>query len=70
MERSSHPCLTRGCRHPDTDHVVTPELAGREEVVVWCFGCRRHESRESRRWFQPWFRKSPPAASDFAVRSL
>jgi hypothetical protein len=48
-----HPCLRRGCRHPDSAHVATPELAGPQEVVVWCVVCQRHETRGVRRWFSP-----------------
>lgn len=51
MDRAPHPCLGTGCRHPDSEHVATPELAGPEEIVVWCFACRRHETRAPRRWF-------------------
>ncbi len=51
VERPPHPCLDRGCRHPESEHVATPELAGPREVVVWCFACQRHETRGPRRWF-------------------
>jgi hypothetical protein len=47
--RGPHPCLDRGCGHPETDHWRTPELAGPLELVVWCVSCRRHEVRR-RRW--------------------
>jgi len=45
-----YPCLGRRCGHEATDHVLTPELAGPTEVVVWCAKCHRHETRRPTRW--------------------
>ncbi|HKN06541.1 MAG TPA: hypothetical protein VJ021_02900 [Thermoplasmata archaeon] len=69
MERPSHPCLGSGCRHPESEHVATPELAGPEEVVVWCFACRRHETRGSRRWFQHRARSSSAKPRGYSPRT-
>ncbi len=57
--RGPHPCLERGCGHSDTDHLPTPELAGPNELIVWCAACRRHESRRKRSWF----RRAPSTGS-------
>ncbi len=46
--RGAHRCLARRCGHPDSDHVPTPELASRGEVIVWCVACLRHEGRTFR----------------------
>ncbi len=50
--RGPHPCLDRGCGHPETEHLRTPELAGPRELIVWCAACRRHETRRLRSWFR------------------
>jgi len=69
MDRTPHPCLGSGCRHPEAEHVATPELAGPEETVVWCFSCRRHETRGSRRWFRSRPRSGAPHLKGFAPRA-
>lgn len=61
-ERAPHPCLGRDCRHPASEHVATPELAGPREIVVWCFVCQRHETRGSRRWFHAAATNDRPAS--------
>ncbi len=48
--RAGHACLARNCGHPDSDHTLTPELAGPFETVVWCSACHRHETRSPRGW--------------------
>ena len=56
--RGPHVCLERRCGHPEEDHLVTPELAGPCEEVVWCVRCQRHEVHRNRSWW-PWHRSEP-----------
>ncbi|HXW66455.1 MAG TPA: hypothetical protein VEL82_01005 [Thermoplasmata archaeon] len=56
-------CLDRRCPHPPSDHIPTPELAARQEIVVWCAACRRHEVGRTPRRFA-WLRRG----SDVAAR--
>jgi hypothetical protein len=61
MEQRANPiCLDRTCDHPESDHIATPELASRSEVVVWCAACRRHEVAPVRRNRFAWLRGSEP----------